>query len=589
MPAALHFPFRFDLELLRSDLAAAKAVEWPPHYNERDYGGGWSGIALRSVSGESNQLIAGPSGNPPFTDTPLLDRCPYFRRVLSVFQCPLKSVRLLSLAPQSFIREHSDHALGYDDGEIRIHVPIQTNLDVEFYVAGERLLLEEGHSYFINVNLPHRVNNRGQSERIHLVIDAEVNEWVHALFRQGAAEHWDVPRSRLPARNVDDFRRYILTEPALQQELQAIENRAQFADKVMQLGRTLGFDFHDGDIGAAMRCGLVAAADTPKFAVGWTPVRVFIRDGHPIAEWVYTGARRFTEPFFENSVRVALRNPFAQLFRREMPLEVTHEIESGGQTLEPSGFIFHMSRCGSTLISQMLAALPRFLMVSEPPPLDEVIQAKRQIEELSQDEHVDWLRLIVRALGQTRSGEETHYFIKLDAWHIHSLALIREAFPDTPWIFVYRDPLEVMVSQLAKPGKLSIPGAISPVILGLEPADITALSKEEWCARVLVGILRAAVQARSDPRVLFINYRDLPEVLFGPILRHFGICLAQDEELRMRETAAFDAKTPSFWFKSDSDEKQAKASPVSRELCDTRLNSLYRELVSENGPTRRSQ
>jgi len=70
------------------------------------------------------------------------------------------------------------------------------------------------------------------------------------------------------------------------------------------------------------------------------------------------------------------------------------------------------------------------------------------------------------SLGQRRFGE-THYFIKLDAWHVRSLALIREAFPQTPWIFVCRDPVEVFVSQLSRPGRLALPGAIDPEALGL--------------------------------------------------------------------------------------------------------------------------
>jgi len=46
---------------------------------------------------------------------------------------------------------------------------------LEFYLGGERLQPDEGGCYYVNVNLPHRV-----------VIDAEVNDWVHALFRRGA-------------------------------------------------------------------------------------------------------------------------------------------------------------------------------------------------------------------------------------------------------------------------------------------------------------------------------------------------------------------------------------------------------------------
>jgi hypothetical protein len=578
MLIGLHFPFRFDPQLLRADLATAHTLEWPAHYNERDYGGAWSGIALRSVTGEINQLIAGSAGRAVFADTPLLDRCPYFRRVLSAFECPLKSVRLLSLAPQSFIREHSDNALGYDDGEIRIHVPIQTNPEVEFYVAGERLLLEEGHSYFINVNLPHRVNNRGPSQRIHLVIDAEVNEWVDRLFRQGAAEHWDVPRCSLPPRNVDDFRRYVLAKPALERQLQTIETGAQFTSAALDLGRSLGFDFHDGDIGAALRCGPLPVTESSALTSGWTPARVYFRGRRPLAEWVYTGTRRFSEPSFENSIKVALRNPFAQFFRRELPLELATEIESSGRALEPSGFIFHMSRCGSTLISRMLAALPRYLTVCEAPPLDDVIQAKRSLPNLTDAEHIQWLRWIAAALGQRRTGDETHYFVKMDAWHIHHLPLIRAAFPNVPWIFVYRDPLEVMVSQLARPGRLTIPGALDPGIFGLEPAAVTGLSREIWCARVLAAIFRAALAARSDPKALCIEYRDLPEAVFGSIARHFGLLPSAAEAVRMRDVTAFDANNPALWFTSDSQRKQATATPVVRDLCVALLDEPYREL-----------
>src|SRR5215472_18352203 len=207
MLTGLQLPVRFDVQQLKADLAGVLPQDWSTHYNSQDFSGTWRGAALRSATGTSNHLIAAAPGAGEFLDTPLLERCPYFRAVLSYFQCPLKSVRLLGLAAGSYIREHSDNALEYEDGEIRIHVPIQTNPNVEFYLDGERLLLEEGGCYYVNVNLPHRVNNRGAAERVHLVIDAEVNGWVHELFRQGREQAWNIPRCPLPPRSLDDFRR----------------------------------------------------------------------------------------------------------------------------------------------------------------------------------------------------------------------------------------------------------------------------------------------------------------------------------------------------------------------------------------------
>ncbi len=117
-----------------------------------------------------------------FVDLPVLDRCPYFREVMAAFPCPLKMVRLLKLAAGAQILEHSDYNLGYEDGEVRFHIPIQTNPEVEFVVGGRTIPLREGESWYIYFNLPHRIHNRGTTDRIHLVIDCVVDPWVEAMF-----------------------------------------------------------------------------------------------------------------------------------------------------------------------------------------------------------------------------------------------------------------------------------------------------------------------------------------------------------------------------------------------------------------------
>src|SRR6201996_4544188 len=228
MHVGLALPFRFEPERLKADLALIRPEEWTPHYNQNDFGGDWNGTALRSPSGDITNLLAPFTAACGFVDTPLMKRCAYFRETVAAFQCPLKSVRLLSLAPGSFIREHTDNALVYEDGEMRIHIPVQTSEDVEFYVAGERLKLEEGHSYYINVNLPHRITNRGSAERIHLIIDVEVNDWVHELVRKARARQSAIPRTAPPARNFDDFASLVLTEPELREKLRAISDPSEF-------------------------------------------------------------------------------------------------------------------------------------------------------------------------------------------------------------------------------------------------------------------------------------------------------------------------------------------------------------------------
>ena len=63
------------------------------------------------------------------------------------------------------IREHGDFGLEYYDGEIRVHVPVVINPQVEFLLNGDRLTLAPGEAWYLNVN-----------------------DWVRSLFRETAHE-----------------------------------------------------------------------------------------------------------------------------------------------------------------------------------------------------------------------------------------------------------------------------------------------------------------------------------------------------------------------------------------------------------------
>ena len=178
----LKLPFEFDPGRLRSDLARVAPSEWIPHVNRRHYDGEWSGAALRSIGGVAENIVPDAPDISAFRDTALLDRCSYYREVLATFQCPLQAVRLLRLHAGSNIAEHVDHALDFDDGEVRIHVPMVTNDEVKFYLDGSRLVMAPGECWYTNVNLPHSVENRSATDRIHLVIDCQVNAWLRELF-----------------------------------------------------------------------------------------------------------------------------------------------------------------------------------------------------------------------------------------------------------------------------------------------------------------------------------------------------------------------------------------------------------------------
>ncbi|MGE0128793.1 MAG: aspartyl/asparaginyl beta-hydroxylase domain-containing protein [Blastocatellales bacterium] len=175
-------PLHFDPKPLEDDLAKIADGEWIAHFNTQYYKGEWSVAALRSVGGAAAQIYPDPTRPNDFADTSLLARCGALREAMAAFKCPIQSARLLKLAAGARIREHRDYNLGYEDGEIRLHIPILTNDDVEFMLAGEQVVMRPGETWYLNFNLPHSVANLGATDRIHLVIDCRMNEWLDGLF-----------------------------------------------------------------------------------------------------------------------------------------------------------------------------------------------------------------------------------------------------------------------------------------------------------------------------------------------------------------------------------------------------------------------
>ena len=150
------------------------------------------------------------------------------------------------------------------------------------------------------------------------------------------------------------------------------------------------------------------------------------------------------------------------------PLDALAELQAADPGLPPTGFIFHMSRCGSTLVAQLLAALPQNIVISEAGPVDAVLRANWYDPNITSAQRIAWLRALLSAYARPRHGEQ-HFYVKFDSWHTLELPLIQAAFPDVPWIFLYRDPVQVLVSHQRQRGSQMVPDLLPPQWLGLDP------------------------------------------------------------------------------------------------------------------------
>jgi len=310
---------------------------------------------------------------------------------------------------------------------------------------------------------------------------------------------------------------------------------------------------------------------------GWIPIRVTWEDERAVVDWCYLGEQRLTEPFFDQTVKSCLRHPFNLLFRKQTSIDALAERYAQVPGLPPTGFIFHTSRCGSTLVAQMLAALPGTVVLSEAPAIDSILRARFRVADLTDEQRIAWLRWMVSALGQRRRGDEERLFIKFDAWSVIDLPLIQRAFPDTPWIFLYRNPVEVIVSQLKRRGAHMIPGVLESELFGMKFTEVIATRPEEYGARVLKKICEAALQPQARAG-RFINYNQLPEAVWDSLLDFFRVdCTAADRE-SLQRVAEVNAKNPAVAFASDSEAKRKTATAMEHEMAAKWLNAIYQRL-----------
>jgi len=381
---------------------------------------------------------------------------------------------------------------------------------------------------------------------------------------------------------LEQFRACVFADETLQQELGPIDVPETFAYRAEAMARAHGIDLSREFVLEGLNASRPAmsgptAPDTvtawpPKL---WLPMQAGLTAGGRFGvDWCYFGTEPLVEPFFDLSARRAAHRPLNRLFRCRTRIDDFLASARLDESLAPGGFIFHMSRCGSTLAAQMLAAVPENIVISEAPPLDEIVQLNAYWPQLPPEDHARCLGAMVAALGRKRSGDERRNFLKLDSWHTLALPLFRRAFPDVPWIFLYRDPVEVLVSQIRQRGLQTVPGSIAARLYGI---DYTG-SAEDYCARVLANICEAAVNHAGLGGGLMVNYRELPDALWTRILPHFGVAPDEKELALMRDAARRDAKMPQETFIGDAENKQRAASSAIRAAAETHLAPVYREL-----------
>lgn len=546
-------PFRFDPEKLLSDLAVCEQEHWKAHFNTQDYNGEWNGIALRSATGSPTDIhtIAPVS----FSDTPLLSRCPYFREILDQWKCEIESVRLLALTPGSSIKEHRDPGLGYDEGRFRLHIPILTDPNVLFIVDGCHLTMETGQCWYANFSLPHSVEHRGSRRRIHLVIDGVRNEWTDRWFAKAGYDFETERRSKAfdPATKSAMIRQLLgMDSDAARAILATLQKDPEVPEETLM---------SDPDISTY-------AQDS-----NWIPVALENTSGEPVVKWLNAGDAPFSEPFFHQTLGRIKR---LEINKRQPNITSTlPQLLERAQTLDgitPNAIIFHTSRCGSTLLAQMLGAAQQNIVLSEVPLLDAILRLPFKGQSPATDLTEQAFSAALTLLGHSRKSNQQNVIVKTDSWHIFFYATLRKLYPQTPFLLMYRRPEEILTSHQKQRGLPSIPGYLESSFTGLHTDPAAYADLDGFLIRFLNEVFTRFIDIKSqDPNTFLINYNQGPEAMLDIFAQHTGLNISVEDRVTMMTRTRFDAKRPTEAYSADT---TSFAAPAALDA----LSKLYDQL-----------
>ena len=281
-----------------------------------------------------------------------------------------------------------------------------------------------------------------------------------------------------------------------------------------------------------------------------------------------------------------LQDPFmaqtlARSGARERVVQIAREDLGKGTTgTAPAGIVFHVARCGSTLISQLLKQLDALIVYSEPLPVNEILLPPHQ---WSRGELVAALRSLGAAFAD---HAREPYVLKLTSWNTLFCDVVAEAFPQSPWILNWRDPVEVGVSLLERPpGWLWESGEPNVHFSPFVDPQNASNSREDYVAR-LYGAFCNAVGRLDAARGRLVSYTSLPAAVWEIVAPHFSQSVDGERLRRMTDAARLNAKAPlneRVAFQSDSAAKQAAAAGELRGAIERFARAPLEHLVRRHG------
>lgn len=253
--------------------------------------------------------------------------------------------------------------------------------------------------------------------------------------------------------------------------------------------------------------------------------------------WADLGKYHFYEGFFSQSLQQYKALMKEKMFVCTTPVDVLENDLIFSDSIYPHGFIFHSGRCGSTLLSKVLARSEKNIVISEAEPNNDILHIlSKHNGEIDQSlKNKKMYQNLVMAMGRRRGTTQHYHVVKFSSYNILFFKFIHHVFPSVPALFISRDKDEVIASiSKTPPGWLRSENPMLDQLIGFE--------RRQGVAKMIEVFLKTA-QSQPDAALKKVDYTQIKEECLISILKHFNMKADEKEVELMKEQFQYYSKS----------------------------------------------
>lgn len=307
--------------------------------------------------------------------------------------------------------------------------------------------------------------------------------------------------------------------------------------------------------------------DLERFSLCWQPSGYLPKQ--KIIRWVPAFLKP-SLPFLEEDISQSRQNLLAQFIQPYSEMETLLPQREKIPPSRPVLFIFHWSRCGSTLLSGSFMLQPECKVLSESMLASDLLADPHWA---SQQEEV--LDLAIRLQGRFRHEEEK-LVVKCNAWDLQYWKVWLKVFPSAQIVCLIREPKDILASHHHLAGRHMVKQ--TPAIW----SDTWRYSSIlEYQVQVIALMASYMMELLKERKSAVFSYEQLRDCSPVKIARLAGINLTAQQTACWLDHRRFDAKQQGVPFRNTKKTAEQLFTARQLEMIRQQLGYCYQNLLAQ--------